>query len=335
MFVRRCLAVTQKRDGFTQDPRAWSATVYDIGALAAYNLGLHGQALTWGQQALSMSPDDVRLKKNLEFYQEAAPIPLPPVLEIETSSACNRTCGACLRNSHPDRERVQSWFEDQLMPMSMVEMIFEQARAMGFQGDLGLSHYNEPFTDSRIADILRLARQYPFRHIFFHSNGDLLTPELAAEIDGLADWIVFGIYADSPAREKRQAQIQSWFAKTQVRFTSGLLGLTHYGPADDLDTIIQSVRDLPCPEPRDRFIINHRGEMEFCCDDLGGNFDLGSVSENNTLHDLWFNTRFQRMVKQLMRPNGRQGLTYCETCPRPHEQTFRARNIKVMKYEAS
>lgn len=71
VFIRRCLSITQKRDGFTQDPRAWSATVYDIAALAAYNLGLHRQALEWGQQALDMLPNDQRLQRNLEFYQEA------------------------------------------------------------------------------------------------------------------------------------------------------------------------------------------------------------------------------------------------------------------------
>lgn len=335
LSAQRCLNIKDRRDGFTYMAAAWGALAYDYIALAAYNLGLYNRALDYGKQALALSPQDQRLKNNLSFYQDKADIPLPEVLEIETSSGCNRTCGACIRNSHPDRTKVQDWFEDKLMPMEMIEMIFAQAQAIGFNKDLGLSHYNEPLTDPRIVDILTLAKKFNFRNVFFHSNGDLLTEELAANIDGLATWIVFGIYADSPAKERRQSQIKSWFKKTQVRFTSGELGLTHFGPAENMSEIITSVENLPCHEPQDRFIINHRGEMEFCCDDLGGNFDLGVVSHDNTLQDLWFNKRFQRMVKQLTKDGGRKGLAYCETCPRPKQQNFKAKNIKVVAYEAS
>jgi tetratricopeptide (TPR) repeat protein len=72
LAARRCLSVTERRNGFTQDPRAWSDRPYDIAALAAYNIGLYRQALQYGQQALDMLPTDARLQKNLAFYQEAA-----------------------------------------------------------------------------------------------------------------------------------------------------------------------------------------------------------------------------------------------------------------------
>lgn len=335
LAAKHCLSCTVRRNGFTQDPRVWSEAAYDVAALAAHNIGLHKQAIEWGQQAVSMNPRDDRLKKNLDFYEETVVIPFPEVLEIETSGDCNRTCGACIRNSHPDRAQVHSWFEGNLMPMEKIKLIFDQARVMGPGTRLGLSHYNEPLMDPRFVDILKLAKTYSFKYIFFHSNGDLVTPELAAEIDGLADWIMFSVYSVGPARDKRQQQLMSWFKKTQVRFTTGKLGLTHFGPTDQLEQIIQSVKHLPCHEPQDRFIINHQGKMEFCCEDLGGNFDLGSVSEQVTLHDLWFNPRFQQLAKRVNHPGGRQGIPYCENCPSPHEQLFKAKNIKVVEYEPS
>jgi tetratricopeptide (TPR) repeat protein len=69
--AKQCINVTAKRDGFTYDPRAWSFVVYDIAALAAYNIGLHNKAVEYGKLALEMLPEDPRLIGNLNFYQEA------------------------------------------------------------------------------------------------------------------------------------------------------------------------------------------------------------------------------------------------------------------------
>lgn len=69
--ARRCMSITEKRNGFTQDPRAWDHNIYDIAALSAYNLGMYSQALELGQQALNLCTEDQRLQNNLNFYQEA------------------------------------------------------------------------------------------------------------------------------------------------------------------------------------------------------------------------------------------------------------------------
>lgn len=330
-----CMKITEQRNGFTYDPRAWGFEVYDVAALAAHNLGLKNKAYEYGVKALELNPVDQRLHNNLSFYEDGFDIPFPKVIEIETNSICNRTCHACMRNSHPDREHVDSWFGDNYMSMEKIKLILDQAMAIGYRGGLGLSHYNEPLSDPRIVDICKLAKSYPFEYVFFHSNGDLLTKELAEQLDGLVNWITVSVYAEGAAKEKRMKEIESYFTKTWIRFTPGKLGVTHFAPLPDLDSVINSVINLPCKEPQNRFIINHLGQMEFCCDDLGNNFGLGSVSETNTLHDLWFDKKFQRKVKQLMRNGGRKGLSYCETCPRPHEHLFTAKNIKVKKYEKS
>lgn len=71
LTAKKCISVDIKRDGFTYDERAWSWTVYDIAALAAHNLGIGRDAVTWGEQALALNPSDQRLKNNLEFYRGA------------------------------------------------------------------------------------------------------------------------------------------------------------------------------------------------------------------------------------------------------------------------
>lgn len=66
---KQCLAVTTRRDGFTYDERAWEWQSYDYAALAAHNLGIKKDAVSWGSQAVEMNPTDQRLKTNLAFYQ--------------------------------------------------------------------------------------------------------------------------------------------------------------------------------------------------------------------------------------------------------------------------
>jgi hypothetical protein len=65
-----------------------------------------------------------------------------------------------------------------------------------------------------------------------------------------------------------------------------------------------------------------------CCEDMGGNFELGNVRDQ-CLRDLWFNARHQQLVRQLQRPGGRRGLAYCENCPRPCQQDITVKNITL------
>lgn len=69
LAARQCLDIQTRRDGFTYDERAWGWSGYDMAALAAHNLGIRKDAVTWGQQALELNPNDTRLKTNLAFYQ--------------------------------------------------------------------------------------------------------------------------------------------------------------------------------------------------------------------------------------------------------------------------
>jgi tetratricopeptide (TPR) repeat protein len=48
---------------------AWNGTIYDIGAVCAFNVRQYQDALEWVQEALSMDPDNERLKNNLLLIQ--------------------------------------------------------------------------------------------------------------------------------------------------------------------------------------------------------------------------------------------------------------------------
>lgn len=71
----RCLQVTEQRNGYTFDPRAWSESPYDLAALSSYNCQRYDDALRYGEQALAFKPEDERLQRNVMFYREKCNTP--------------------------------------------------------------------------------------------------------------------------------------------------------------------------------------------------------------------------------------------------------------------
>ena len=67
----KCLAISQRGTSYISDGACWGSEPYDQAALSAWHLKLYDQAMTFGTQALAMSPQDQRLQRNLEFYKES------------------------------------------------------------------------------------------------------------------------------------------------------------------------------------------------------------------------------------------------------------------------
>lgn len=69
-----CLHASQKaisirrRWFYTETAWAFGPVAYDMAAIASYRLGAKDAAARYGEKALEMSPDDERLKRNLEWY---------------------------------------------------------------------------------------------------------------------------------------------------------------------------------------------------------------------------------------------------------------------------
>jgi radical SAM protein with 4Fe4S-binding SPASM domain len=243
-------------------------------------------------------------------------IPLFGQLEIETSSTCNRTCDACIRNSHPDRDAVAPWFEPNKMPTETVLRLFTEARNMGFGGTVCLQHYNEPLQDERLAAFGRAAKDVGFPYVFTCTNADFMTEERAAELDGTFDELQIALYMKEPVKSKREAWLRTLFHKTRLTFTGGGFIPTHYSPVFPVKVLAAQHQLRPCSEPLRRMIVNHRGDMLMCCDDMTGHFALGNVHEKS-LEELWYGARHQDLVLALQRAGGRSAHPHCLSCPRP------------------
>lgn len=67
-----CLSITHREKLYTVDPQVWGAAPHDLASIAAYQLGLYSLALEQARKAVELAPDDIRLRKNLEFCESKA-----------------------------------------------------------------------------------------------------------------------------------------------------------------------------------------------------------------------------------------------------------------------
>jgi len=62
-------------------------------------------------------------------------------------------------------------------------------------------------------------------------------------------------------------------------------------------------------------IVNHKGQQLLCCDDLIGNFNLGTIYEKS-IEELWYSNTHQNYVLELLKSGGRKIHSHCLSCPR-------------------
>jgi tetratricopeptide (TPR) repeat protein len=67
LMVEKALGITVKSGSYLTEPDAWGYSLFDLGSIAAYRLGLYPKAYDYAKTACDMQPDDIRLKKNLEL----------------------------------------------------------------------------------------------------------------------------------------------------------------------------------------------------------------------------------------------------------------------------
>jgi radical SAM protein with 4Fe4S-binding SPASM domain len=252
-------------------------------------------------------------------------IPLFNELTIETVGSCNRTCPTCLRQSYPNREAVSSRFDGfNRLPFDLYQRIIDEVRTFRPGCRINLQFFNEPLMDRRLPEYAAYAQGKGFEMVRIYSNMDLITQERAAELDPVIDSIVVSLYEAEPGGTplkgtpllERAALIRSWFKRTDVSFSTGDHITTHFSPREGLQEAIEEGRRHACIEDvLERIIIDHTGRMLMCCDDIGNEFNLGSVTES-TLAELWFSPKHIALVQSLMMPGGRRLHSYCWNCPR-------------------
>ena len=68
--AEQAIGITTKVTDFMSESWAWGHMAYDLAAISAWQLSDWDSALRYGLMALETSPDDERLQKNVQFYEE-------------------------------------------------------------------------------------------------------------------------------------------------------------------------------------------------------------------------------------------------------------------------
>ena len=65
-MIDEALKIAEPPKTYINEAFCWDYSLYDLGAIAAYNLGMYEKSLKFAVTALKMKPDDERLKANVE-----------------------------------------------------------------------------------------------------------------------------------------------------------------------------------------------------------------------------------------------------------------------------
>ncbi|MCX8074801.1 MAG: glycosyl transferase family 2 [Clostridia bacterium] len=68
-MVDSCIKIKEKAVTYMNEASSWDYTIYDLGAICSYYLGLYEKALEYAQIAIDMNPNDERLKSNYELIK--------------------------------------------------------------------------------------------------------------------------------------------------------------------------------------------------------------------------------------------------------------------------
>lgn len=70
-WARRTLEVKERDLSYMTEPEAWGAEPYDLAAIACWHLDMLEDAETYAETALTLAPEDERLRENLRLIREA------------------------------------------------------------------------------------------------------------------------------------------------------------------------------------------------------------------------------------------------------------------------
>jgi len=263
----------------------------------------------------------------------AAPAPAIPLFErllIESQSNCNRACWFCPRTYDRSGRYLDSNGAAVLhrMPTETILDLLDQAQRLDFHGWVGFHHFSEPLLDDRNLLLAAEARRRGMRPQL-HTNGDVLRRDaaLCREVTRLYELIVVGLYDYATNEELAEAK-RYWTERLAgaARLAFSPIGIAGARSAHSVGipkALVPSdprmaIPDLrfaqaPCHRPLIRMIIQHNGDLCFCCEDTANLFSLGNVF-TASLAQLWFSESHTRAVRDLI-AGRREPYVLCRNCP--------------------
>jgi len=67
----KMLEISEREFVYTSNPECWGTRPYDLASVSSWALGMHDKAIEYAKYALTLDPDNQRIKDNLTKYRKA------------------------------------------------------------------------------------------------------------------------------------------------------------------------------------------------------------------------------------------------------------------------
>jgi hypothetical protein len=211
------------------------------------------------------------------------------LVEIETSSQCNRQCSYC-PNSTFDRMSA-----NQFLDMEVYEKVLSDLAEIHYDGLLNLVGNNEFFMHMENFDYLRKAREkLPLAQLHLFSNGDYLTRDMLEQAERLGVTLMHVTFHPGKGKPYDAAEVLSraWKFASKNNLALQIAGfeegreLRAYSKLGNLNILSGGfnhdvtghnwaecmpqlnkgqVRTAPCTYPARQFVLNYEADMFMCC----------------------------------------------------------------------
>jgi radical SAM protein with 4Fe4S-binding SPASM domain len=230
---------------------------------------------------------------------------------IETRNTCTRRCWFCKFGQERQDESITR------MDWETIHKILENLKFLQYSGRISWYNINEPLLDRRMVEILRMTREYcPKAFVSLATNGDLLDETLYHELkaNGL-DALGVSIYDDKTFGKVRKFADRQMVLMDMRSMGEGMLenrggGIRQEIPGFERDRARYQNRS--CERPFALMVVNSRGQVVLCCDDLYGDVIMGDI-QSQRLEEIWNNERFA-FYRNTLNQEGRSNLPLCSKC---------------------
>jgi radical SAM protein with 4Fe4S-binding SPASM domain len=226
------------------------------------------------------------------------------IIEMETTTECNRRCVYCPQYTH-DRGK-------NLMSEDLFKKIIDELASINFIGRVSPHFYGEPLLDKRLPDLVKYIREkLPFSNIVIFSNGDLLTTELFHKLIN-SGVTLFWITIHGQTMSKNMNQLMDYVKdKPQLKEKIAVFKITPETPLFNRGGLVEpdvKIRFKKCRDPSDVVSVDHQGNVVLCCNDYLGSVIFGNLN-NESLIQIWKKPYYKKVRKNI-----REGIFELEIC---------------------
>lgn len=236
------------------------------------------------------------------------PISLFRHINIQTNNRCTRRCHFCYYGIIEELPPLE------LMSESLFKKIISELVELNFKGRISLYEINEPMTDKRIYKFLSYIKEkLPEAFQLLVSNGDLLTKDKAEKLfDNGLDELRVNCYSKDEV--KKNIELVKYLKNKgyRAKIIKNYKATEWDSRGGHIKEYYRKARKAPCELVYKQIIIKPSGKVGSCINDF---FDVNVMGDTNkqTLKEIWFGDRFERLRKQLINKK-RQYAKLCSQC---------------------